>query len=99
MNYKLFFIYLLLACIILFNSSQHSTKEGFGSYTKCMEQGYPMDFCAQTPNQLDTTNEYCSCANGYFGSWHMGEGKCYCYLFNELTPDRTTRPYESSPFN
>jgi len=99
MNYKLFFIFLLLVCIILFNSSQHSFKEGFESYNNCREQGYPLDFCTQIPIQSKTGNEYCSCADGYFGSWHMGEGKCYCYLFNGLLPHKITRPYESTPFS
>ena len=43
-----------------------------------------MDFCMQTPIQSKVDNGYCSCADGYFGSFHMGEGKCYCYLFNGL---------------
>ena len=51
MNYKLIPIFLLLICIILFNASRHSSKEGFESYNNCIEQGYPMDFCIKTPIQ------------------------------------------------
>jgi predicted nucleic acid-binding Zn finger protein len=57
-----------------------------------------MDFCIRTPIQSKVDNGYCSCADGYFGSWHMGEGKCYCYMFNGLLPHKITRPYKSSPF-
>jgi hypothetical protein len=99
MKYNLIPIFLLLIFIILFNSSRHSSKEGFESYNNCVEQGYPMDFCIKTPIQSKVDHGYCSCADGYFGSWHMGEGKCYCYLFNGLLPHKITRPFESSPFN
>jgi hypothetical protein len=98
MNYNLIPIFLLLIFIILFNSSRHSSKEGFESYNNCIEQGYPMDFCIRTPIQSKVDNGYCSCADGYFGSWHMGEGKCYCYMFNGLLPHKITRPFKSSPF-
>lgn len=72
--------------------------EGFTTYNGCIEDGYPMDFCSKTPVQTQNGSAFCSCADGYFGSYHMDDGKCYCYLFGGLLPYKTAQPYESSPF-
>lgn len=97
MNNKIIFLIIILIFSLFLSTT--SFKEGFESYTTCVEQGYPMDFCMQTPIQSKVDNGYCSCADGYFGSFHMGEGKCYCYLFNGLLPHKITRPYSSKPFD
>ncbi len=97
-NKIIIYIFLSLFLFIIFVSSCKTNIEGFNTYNSCIEQGYPMDFCIRTPIQSNIDNGYCSCANGYFGSWHMDDGKCYCYLFNGLLPDKTTRPFETTPF-
>lgn len=84
--------------IVFFNASQMNITEGFTTYNQCIEEGYPMDFCTQTPIVNSIDQGHCSCADGFFGSWHMGEGKCYCYLFDGLLPYKTEQPFESSPF-
>ena len=92
MNYK---IIILIFIFIFTLFLPKVSMEGFETYTGCIEEGYPMDFCTQTPVKTANGSGFCSCANGYFGSYHMGEGKCYCYLF---TPPTQEQPYESSPF-
>ena len=82
MNNKIIFLIIILIFSLFLSTT--SFKEGFESYTTCVEQGYPMDFCMQTPVQAKVNDGYCSCADGYFGSFHMDDGKCYCYLFNGL---------------
>ena len=99
MNNKIIFLIFLFIIVISIFSCKSTNKEGFESYTNCIEQGYPMDFCIKTPIQSQVDNGYCSCADGYFGSWHMGDGKCYCYLFNGLLPHKITRPFQSKPFD
>lgn len=81
------------------SSDSNLFTEGFGNYTHCMEEGYPLEFCAKTPVETNTSYEYCSCADGYFGSWHMDDGKCYCYLQNGLLPKNFYTPFASSPFD
>ncbi|MDC1320997.1 hypothetical protein N8261_03460 [Flavobacteriaceae bacterium] len=93
--------YKIIITIIVFIISLFLPKiniEGFNTYTSCIEDGYPMDFCTKTPVQTTNGKEYCNCGSGYFGAFHMGEGKCYCYLFNGLLPYKSEQPYESSPF-
>lgn len=100
MNNKIIFlIFLFLFIMIIYSLCNNTIKEGFESYTNCIEQGYPMDFCIKTPIESQVDNGYCSCADGYFGSWHMDDGKCYCYLFNGLLPHKITRPFQSKPFD
>mgnify|MGYP006114276313 CR=1 FL=1 len=72
--------------------------EPFESYENCVQQGYPNDFCLQTPIQSKVNYGYCKCVDGNFGSFHMDDGKCYCYLYNGLLPHKITRPFKSSPF-
>ena len=72
--------------------------EGFTTYTGCIEEGYPMDFCTKTPIQTTNGSEFCSCSSGYFGAFHMGEGKCYCYMHDGLLPNTSEQPFETSPF-
>jgi len=85
MNYYL--IIILSIFIIIFNSAQpRSIIEGYESYENCVRQGYPNDFCMQTPIKSKLGESYCKCANGEYGSFHMGDGKCYCYLYGPRDP-------------
>ena len=85
MNY--YFIMLISLIIILFNSAiPRSIKEGYESYENCVRQGYPNTFCMRTPIKSKMGESYCKCANGEFGSFHIGDGKCYCYLYGPREP-------------
>lgn len=95
---KIFLLLLIIFTVCFFAKSSSSNKEGFESYTQCVEQGYPLDFCVRTPIQSKIDTGYCSCAEGYFGSWHMDDNKCYCYLSNGLIPQKFGTPFYSSPF-
>ena len=94
-GYKIF-IAIIVFFITLFLPKVN--LEGFNTYTGCIEDGYPMDFCAKTPVQTTNGKEFCSCSNGYFGAFHMGEDKCYCYIDGGLLPHTSERPYKSTPF-
>ena len=85
MNYYL--IIILSIFVIIFNSAQpRSIKEGYESYENCVRQGYPNNFCMQTPIKSMVDYGYCKCVNGEFGSYHMGDGKCYCSLYGPRPP-------------
>jgi|TARA_B110000285_G_scaffold196235_1_gene227065 hypothetical protein len=96
MNYKI--IILIFVFILTLFIPYLTTKEGFQSYPACIEEGYPMDFCMKTPVESTSGSNFCSCGSGFFGSFHMDDGKCYCYLFDGLLPQNTSKPFETSPF-
>tara|TARA_B100001059_G_scaffold132267_1_gene132426 strand:+ start:1677 stop:1967 length:291 start_codon:yes stop_codon:yes gene_type:complete len=96
MNNKIIFLIFLFIFVIFVSSSNNI--EGFNTYNSCIEQGYPMDFCVKTPIQSKIDSGFCSCADGYFGSWHMGDGKCYCFLDNGLIQHNKNHEFQSSPF-
>ena len=94
MNYYL--VIFLSIIIILFNASVHSkkkVKENFESYENCVRQGYPNSFCMQTPIISKVDYGYCKCANGEFGSYHVGDGKCYCSLYGPRPPYYTNHVF------
>jgi hypothetical protein len=81
---------LIIVFLFIYMFSPFKTIENFDSLTTCMDQGYPKDWCMQTPLQSDLGSAYCNCANGRLGSYHMN-GKCYCYPFNPTFPYYTDK--------
>jgi len=97
MNNKITFLIFLFFLVLYFLSTM-DYKESFTTYNQCIEEGYPLGFCTQTPIESTLDYGYCNCAGGYFGSWHMEEGKCYCYLRNGIIPLQYDKPFETKPF-
>jgi hypothetical protein len=94
-----YFSYIFLICILLLSLLFSSkTIEGFESYENCVQQGYPNSFCMEGPIISKVDYGYCKCADGRFGSFHMDNGTCYCYLYNGLLPHKINTPYQSKPF-
>jgi len=97
-NNIIFLIIIFLFSLLLSSYSSYSSyssipvTEGFESYNTCIEQGYPMDFCMETPIQSKIDNEYSSSTDGYFGSWQMIEG-------SDLLLHKINKPYQSKPFD
>ncbi len=83
-------VFLIIIFLLIYLFSPIKKIENFDSLTTCLNQGYPKDWCMQTPLQSDLSSEYCSCANGQLGSYHMN-GKCYCYPFNPTFPYYTEK--------
>ena len=89
----LIIIFLFSLLLSLYSSySSVSVTEGFESYNTCIEQGYPMDFCMETPIQSKIDNGYSSCTDGDYGSWEMIEG-------SDLLLHKINKPYQSKPFD
>ena len=66
--------------------------EGYQSFTDCLNQGYPKDFCIQTPIQSVISESYCNCANGQLGTYKH-DNQCYCYPFDPLQPYYTEKVF------
>ena len=67
-----------------YKEAVHEHKvEGYENWSACVEQGYPKDWCMFTPNPMEPAPGYCNCGGNYYGSYHV-DGKCNCYLFNQL---------------
>lgn len=85
--------YLLIAFLLLaILGSSIAVKEGYQSLTNCLDQGYPRDFCMQTPIQSVIDDGYCECGNGQLGTYRT-ENKCYCYPFNPTFPYYTEKVF------
>jgi hypothetical protein len=52
---NILFVHTILLLIVFLSSLYkqlfHKKREGYQSYTDCIEQGYPNDFCLQVPPQ------------------------------------------------
>ena len=85
-------IFLFVILFVIYLACPKKSIEGYESLTSCLNQGYPKDWCMQTPLQSDLGPAYCECANGQLGSYHMN-GKCYCYPFNPTFPYYTDKVF------
>ena len=59
--------------------------EGFESLTNCINQGYPKDWCMQTPLQSVLSSGSCYCGNRQLGTY-QSDGKCHCPYINPILP-------------
>ncbi len=66
------------------------TKENYQSLTDCLNQGYPNDFCINTPIQSVISDKYCNCSNGQLGTYKFNN-QCFCYPFDPLQPYYTEK--------
>lgn len=54
MKFKIKIIHIILLLVVLIVSLSRqlfNIKEGYQSYTDCIDQGYPREFCLQVPPQ------------------------------------------------
>ena len=77
---------IIILLIIFFANWAYPRREGYESLTNCIDQGYPREWCLQTPIQSQIDDGYCYCGNGQLGTYRYGD-KCYC------SPVDLTAPY------
>jgi len=75
-----------------YNIYNKQIVEGYQSFTDCLNQGYPKDFCIQTPVQSVISDSYCNCVNGQLGTYKH-DNQCYCYPFDPLQPYYTEKVF------
>jgi len=95
MKYMLLYFIILIIPLFLMKDilfKNLSFRENYQSLTDCLNQGYPKDFCIQTPIQAVISDSYCNCANGQLGTYKH-RNQCYCYPFDPQQPYFTEKVF------
>ena len=66
---------ILFLLIFIFLISLGIGRENFENYNSCKNQGYPLEFCMNAPNE-----NYCICPAGQ--KIYKRYGRCYCQTYN-----------------
>ena len=69
-------VYIILGiCAILLLINYHTHCEGFSPYDNCINQGYPYQWCLDSPRE----SVPCTCPAGQ--AVYMRHGICYCQSY------------------